>query len=237
MRLKCLPPRSYHLEQRKRNGVLEKSGEIYSQYCDHFSRANSSDNSRQCWQRLVYHSLHDGPSIDSGDIGWTSAALMGVGKFLYNILMRDIKIDTNVLRLNSKTANLLPAFYTLFRNHGKMVKEEVKPHPVLTRLYRSSQEETITFDANLVPMLCPPIPWSTCKNGGYLTAKSELVRLPHQAFQQLTRLDEMRPEDLYPSLDSLNQLASIPWNVNTDVSPSTVVVRLQRVKFPLNFRF
>lgn len=29
--------------------------------------------------------------------------------------------------------NMLPAFYTLFRNQGKFVKEEVKPHPVLSK--------------------------------------------------------------------------------------------------------
>jgi DNA-directed RNA polymerase, mitochondrial len=126
-------PFSYHLEQRKRNGVLEKSGEIYSMYCDTLSHGNSSDNPRQCWQRLVHQGQHEGPSMNISDNIWTNAALMGVGKFLYNILMRDIKIDANVLRMNSKTSNMLPAFYTLFRNHGKMVKEEVKPHPVLTR--------------------------------------------------------------------------------------------------------
>lgn len=59
--------------------------------------------------------------------------------------MRDIKIDVNIMKnrkitssettttVAAKPTNLLPAFYTLFRNHNKAVKEEIKPHPVLAR--------------------------------------------------------------------------------------------------------
>lgn len=75
-----------------------------------------------------------GPSMDIREVAWPSNVLSGVGRFLYNILMRDIKIDAFVMRQNQKTKqNLLPAFYTLFRNQGRLVKEEVKPHPVLSR--------------------------------------------------------------------------------------------------------
>jgi DNA-directed RNA polymerase len=34
---------------------------------------------------------------------WPPAVLSGVGKFLYNIIMRDIKIDVNIAKVNSKT--------------------------------------------------------------------------------------------------------------------------------------
>lgn len=91
-------------------------------------------------------------------------------------------------------------------------------------------------------MLCPPQPWSTPHNGGYLLNKSDLIRLPHQvrflfnihisdcvllkkkknvcklqAIQQWDRINSMPTQNIYPALDSLNQLASIPWRVNTDV--------------------
>lgn len=48
------------------------------------------------------------------------------------------------------------------------------------RLLRSSRQQNLTFDSNLVPMLCPPQPWSTPHNGGYLLNKSDLIRLPLQ---------------------------------------------------------
>lgn len=66
-------------------------------------------------------------------------------------------------------------------------------------------------------MLCPPLPWRSPQNGGYLLARSDLVRLPSQAYQQLESIQEVNPVDIYPSLDSLNQLSSIAWKVNQTV--------------------
>ncbi|XP_017021954.1 DNA-directed RNA polymerase, mitochondrial [Drosophila kikkawai] len=216
--------RRYQIEQKKHNGTLEKVGEIYSSYCDLWDSGRTQDNTRQAWQRLVHEQRESGPSMDLPEVPWPSNVLTGVGRFLYNILMRDIKIDANVMRKQkskSKTTtqpqNLLPAFYTLFRNQGRLVKEEVKPHPVLARLLRASRQQTLTFESNLVPMLCPPQPWSTPHNGGYLLNKSELIRLPHQAIQQWERIGASNPQHLYPALDSLNQLASVPWRVNTQL--------------------
>lgn len=66
-------------------------------------------------------------------------------------------------------------------------------------------------------MLCPPQPWSTTTNGGYLVARSDLIRLPQEAYQQWERINETPAHELYPALDSLNQLANIPWKVNCTV--------------------
>lgn len=152
----------YHMQQKRKNGVLQKSGEIYGLYCDVLSKCFASDSPRQCWQRLIHLTRNQGPSMNFSETSWPMAAKMGVGKFLYNILMRDLKIDVNKIRhttKNSKVEHLLPAFYTLFRNQGRIVKEEVKPHPVLSKLFRGSRQETLTFEANTIPMFCPPQPW------------------------------------------------------------------------------
>ncbi|XP_030382801.1 DNA-directed RNA polymerase, mitochondrial isoform X2 [Scaptodrosophila lebanonensis] len=209
----------FQIEQKKGNGTLEKVGEIYSAYCDLWESGRSDDNTRQMWQRLVHEHRHSGPSMDLLEVPWPTNVQAGVGRFLYNILMRDIKLDAHIMRQKAKPKqqNLLPAFYTLFRNQGRLVKEEVKAHPVLSRLLRASRQQTLTFESNLVPMLCPPQPWSTPHNGGYLLNKSELIRLPHQAVQQWERIKSSNPQHLYPALDSLNQLASIPWRVNTQL--------------------
>lgn len=207
----------YQVEQKKRNGILQKTGEIYGNYCDILTAGNHSDNPRQCWQRLVYQKSNEGPSMNYNENRWPGAALLGVGRFLYSILMRDLKIDCNCLRIGSKKEHLIPAFYTLFRNQGHHVKEEVKPHPILMKLYRGSQLETLTFEVNQVPMMCPPQPWTTSKNGGYIVAKSDLIRLPVSAHQQLECIDNTPLDQLYPSLDSLNQLSSVPWSVNGDI--------------------
>lgn len=66
-------------------------------------------------------------------------------------------------------------------------------------------------------MVCPPVPWITVETGGYLVNPCEMVRLPAQAVLQKQRLREAEPNSLYPSFDSLNQLAAVPWKVNTRI--------------------
>ncbi|XP_049530940.1 DNA-directed RNA polymerase, mitochondrial [Anopheles darlingi] len=204
----------FHVEQKRMNGVVGKTCDIYGQYVDTLATGNSSDNPRQLWQRAVHETRHSGPSMDIESLAWPKAAVLGVGKFLYNILKCDLKINVNATSRNNRKVKLVPAFYTLFRYEAKMAKEQIKPHPVLMKLYRKSQPDTLKFDINLVPMLCPPQPWSTPRNGGYLLAESELIRLPQQAHLQTERINEADPQDMYPTLDALNQLASIPWVVN-----------------------
>lgn len=208
----------YHMEVKKRNGILQKTGEIYGNFCDLLAAGTSSDNPRQCWQRLVHQKANDGPTMKNIEKAWPVAAQVAVGRFLYNILMRDLKIDVNCIKMGKqKTENSTPAFYTLFRNQGRLVKEEVKPHPVLVKLYRGAQQESLLFEVNQVPMVCPPQPWTTCQNGGYLLAKSELIRLPQSARQQYEQIEKTPLSHLFPALDSLNQLASVAWTVNKDV--------------------
>lgn len=71
--------------------------------------------------------------MDTVDNSWPLQILVDVGRFLYQILLRDVKIDTNVMRSNSKKDNYLPAFYTIFRWEAKLTIEEIKPHPVLAK--------------------------------------------------------------------------------------------------------
>ncbi|CAG2069077.1 unnamed protein product, partial [Timema podura] len=126
--------------------------------------------------------------------------------------------DDRNIRAKISIGHLLPAFYTLFRHQGHILKEEVKPHPVLARLFRGAAQEELIFDVTNVPMLTPPLPWSSVTSGGYLLARANLIRLPFQAVQQWHRLKEAPEKELYPSLDSLNQLGAVPWTINEPVS-------------------
>lgn len=72
--------------------------------------------------------------------------------------------------------HLLPAFYTIFRGQCQYVKQEIKPHPILSKLYRISEPENLIFDVTMIPMLSPPVPWTSTNSGGYIAAKAELIR-------------------------------------------------------------
>lgn len=138
----------FQIEQKKTNGVLQKVGDIYNDYLQIWEmNRQDQGNSRQIWQRLVHKHRSMGPSLDINETKWPTNVLAAIGRFLYNILIRDIKIDAFIMRRRSHKnteqqqqqqtkkvkTNLLPAFYTLFRNHGRFVREEIKPHPVLVK--------------------------------------------------------------------------------------------------------
>lgn len=207
----------FHMEQKLKLGVLQKTSDVFEKYCDVIMAGNSSDNTRQCWQRLVRRSKEHGPSVEYQSQAWPISVKIAIGKFLYNIIIRDLKLDLQYLKSGKKSNETIPAFFTLFRHQGKFVKEEVKPHPALMKLYRGAQQENITFDVNLVPMVCPPQPYWTANNGGYLIAKTSLLRLPPNCYQQVNLVNNARTQTLYPILDALNQQQSIAWRINTDI--------------------
>ncbi|XP_018577460.1 DNA-directed RNA polymerase, mitochondrial [Anoplophora glabripennis] len=217
----------YKILRKQKTDVLSKITKIHSQYCRDYAASHSNldvlptqevyMNPRQKWQWIEHSLYQEGPTLWMGHQEWVPTILQFIGKFLYHIVMHDLKIDVNSLRNNDEHKNYLPAFYTIFRTQGRITKEEVKPHPVLSKLYRASLPETLHFPTYELPMICPPVPWTSTHVGGYLVSPCEVIRLPTQAMSQKQRLGEVGRRQLYPSLDSLNQLAAVPWKVNQRV--------------------
>ena len=69
-----------------------------------------------------------------------------------------------------------PAFYSLYRYQGRLLIEELKPHPQVVRLYKETVSDDLFFDVNLLPMVSPPVPWTTVRTGGYVIAKADFIR-------------------------------------------------------------
>ncbi|XP_066992363.2 DNA-directed RNA polymerase, mitochondrial [Anabrus simplex] len=208
----------YLVKYKKDVNILTKIETLYGDYCKWYLNPSGagSRNTREHWQHLIYTN-QSGPDVNVDDTMWPTTVINGVGKFLYNIILRDIKIDVNLIKSKSKNQHFSPAFYTVFRNQKHAIKEEIKPHPILSRLFRGAAQEELVFEVTTVPMLCPPVPWTSVNSGGYLLAKADIIRLPQQAVQQRQRLVETSAQQLYPAFDSLNQLGAVPWIVNKPV--------------------
>ncbi|KAK9883720.1 hypothetical protein WA026_001908 [Henosepilachna vigintioctopunctata] len=217
----------YKVLRKEETGVLDKISSIHNLYAAYYSASHkkldvcpkSIDkvNSRQKWQWIEYDLSHEGATLNMDHREWVPTILVDIGKFLYHIIMHDLMVDVNCLKSNTKQKKYLPAFYTIFRSQGRLTKEEVKPHPILAKLYRASVPETLTFSINEVPMICPPVPWTSVQNGGYLITPSDVIRLPNYAVSQKQKLENTNTQKLYPSFDSLNQLAAVPWKVNKQI--------------------
>ncbi|XP_050677146.1 DNA-directed RNA polymerase, mitochondrial [Leptidea sinapis] len=208
----------YKIDQYKKNGVLQKIEQIYGKYCEWYLTRSSLDgtprpyNSRQTWQ-LLLHQNREGASLDVEEMPWSMEMRQNIGKFLYNIIINDVKIDVNMFKPKAKVKKL-PALYKVHRPWGRLVRLELKPHPTLTRLCAAAARPTLSMRACLAPTLSPPVPWRSPASAAYLLTETPLIRMPIFVMKQMKRLEEAPPQNLYPVLDSLNQLGEVPWVIN-----------------------
>ena len=54
-----------------------------------------------------------------------------------------------------------PAFTKPLEPRGKMMyqREELRPDRRLSKIFGQIRFRRLTFDANMLPMVCPPLPW------------------------------------------------------------------------------
>ncbi|XP_075980404.1 mitochondrial RNA polymerase [Anticarsia gemmatalis] len=211
----------YQIEQYRNNGIMHKIGRIYEKYCEWYVRRQSVDdtglpyNGRQAWQTLI-HLNREGPSMDIDESPWPVEMRQNIGKFLYNIIINDVKIDVNMFKPKAKEKKL-PAVYKVHRPWGRLVRLELKPHPALARLWAGAAARRLRMRAALVPTAAPPPPWASPTKGALLVTPTPFIRMPFYVMSQWKRLESAPPETLYPVLDSLNQLGEVPWVINQPI--------------------
>ncbi|KAL4703702.1 hypothetical protein ACJJTC_004117 [Scirpophaga incertulas] len=170
----------YQVEQYKSNGIIKKIEEIYEKYCEWYITRHSVDgsgvpyNPRQAWQALV-NCYRDGASLDIAETQWPLEIRQNVGKFLYNIIINDVKIDVNMFKTKAKQ-KMLPAVYKVHRPLGRLVRMELKPHPVLARAWASACPPRLRMRTALLPTIAPPAPWSAPHPVAHLTPPAPLIR-------------------------------------------------------------
>uniref|UniRef100_T1IV89 DNA-directed RNA polymerase n=1 Tax=Strigamia maritima TaxID=126957 RepID=T1IV89_STRMM len=213
----------YHLNRKIQNGIYEQTIKMYDDYSAYISdrKLTSQHISREYWE-LLKEKYVEKPDIGIRNIDWPTYVLIGVGKFLYEIMHKDMKFDENLLsetKTKKEGKRIRSAIYTAYRKHDHVkFREEIKPNPHLSEFYRLCKPENIFFDANVLPMLCPPIPWTSAENGGYIFAHTNLIRQAGITIKhQLDRLNQRSIQNLYPCIDALTTLGETPWIVNSRV--------------------
>ncbi len=109
-----------------------------------------------------------------------------------------------------------PSFYKVYRQRQRHQVEEVKCHPILANLFSVLQLKSIKFHPIEVPMVTPPLPWSSAHRGGYYLHQAELIRITDdkgEGENEKAALDNPP----YPVFDSLNQLGCTPWKINRPI--------------------
>lgn len=154
---------------------------------------------------------------------WPHHIVAAIGRFLYGLILREIKFDPEIVRnpngdINMK--NLVHAFYTAYfqidRSHK--IKEEFRAHQDFEKLHSKTSAVGLKFDYSFLPCSSPPLPWVSRKFGGYIANRSDLVRVSNPFAEQSYLTTQMGDsQKLYPSLDSLNAIGICPWIVNKEI--------------------
>ncbi|XP_071557732.1 DNA-directed RNA polymerase, mitochondrial [Temnothorax nylanderi] len=207
----------YEFHRKMKGGIVENSIQTYKKYLEWYMQEDPverSSNGRIKWQQLVQEAKKSGICCEMTVPEWSHNTMINVGKFLYNIIVNDVKIP-HVSKPGAPERQI-PAFYLLFRLHSnKFLMEEIKPHPYLHRFYKDSHPEILSFDTISLPTCSLPRPWVDVNTGGYLLSKVPFVRDPYMKPSRLLRSTSTK--QLYPAFDCLNQLGSIPWRINVPV--------------------
>jgi len=145
------------MERKRSTGVLEKFRAVYADYCHWFLFGKRSTttpkkdlgydwsemhyNPRQMWQNLIVEYQKDGPDLDLAEKwGWPHSVMVGVGEFIYNIIINSLKISVPMKgRGPNGTPNSdvkVAAFYLVYRTKGFKTNREIKPHPHLVELWQ-----------------------------------------------------------------------------------------------------
>ncbi|NXR06227.1 RPOM protein, partial [Semnornis frantzii] len=196
---------------------LEKVQQIYEDYIHLLAKDGQPKEylPREYWEKLVAEAGF-GHSLNLKDCSWPYMVVMRLGMHMLELLVQAVMVPRNILnpRLESK---LVPVLYHIYSFQSSWQVGLIKPHPVFSHLISEAAETTLTFNSSAIPMLCPPVPWTSPHFGAYLLNDTKLMRFVDGVIQHQQLLEQCPLVDLHPVLDALNQLGSCAWKINQPV--------------------
>ncbi|KAM8986856.1 DNA-directed RNA polymerase, mitochondrial [Ara ararauna] len=170
---------------------------------------------REYWEKLVAEAGF-GPSLNLKDCSWSYMLLMRLGMHMLELLVQVVKMPRNILspRLEPR---LIPALYHIYSFRSSCQVGLIKPHPVFSQIMSDAAETMLTFNSSAIPMLCPPVPWTSPHFGAFFLSDTDLMRFVDGAIQHQVRLEQCPLVNLHPVLDALNQLGNCAWKINQPV--------------------
>ncbi|XP_008835434.1 DNA-directed RNA polymerase, mitochondrial isoform X2 [Nannospalax galili] len=202
-----------HLVQQKQGGsYVQELSQHYSKYLQLLAantQVSSSYLPRQYWEAL-------GPPQAPQQQPWALAVVLQLGKELAELLVRAVQMPRS-LAAPQGACRLIPVLYHVYSFRSVRQVGILKPHPAFTQLLEMAAEPTLTFETTEVPMLCPPLPWTSPHSGAYLLSSTKLMRAMEGTTQHQHLLEQCPPEQLHGALDALTQLGNCAWRVNVRV--------------------
>ncbi|NWI89744.1 RPOM protein, partial [Pitta sordida] len=207
----------YVTQRKLRSRQLDKVRAVYEEYIHLLAKDSQPDHylPREYWEKLVAEAGF-GPSLNLKDCSWSYVVLMRLGMHLLELLVKSVKVPRNLLnpRLEPKP---IPVLYHIYSFQTTWQVGLIKPHPIFYQIMTDAAETMLTFNSSAMPMLCPPLPWTSPHFGAFVLNDTRLMRFMDGAVQQQQLLEKCPPVNLHPVLDALTQLGNCAWKINQPV--------------------
>uniref|UniRef100_I3J2B8 DNA-directed RNA polymerase n=1 Tax=Oreochromis niloticus TaxID=8128 RepID=I3J2B8_ORENI len=202
----------YCVRQKHQNQTVEKLGSIYNAYTDLLAKDTKEYDvlPREQWWKLEMEQS-SGPTLQGGETSWPYIVTLELGTYMVDMMVKNLKINSDILN-PAYDRKLIPILYHMYTFRSTRQIGFIKPHPILTQMQQEAMETKLTFDSYVMPMLCPPVPWTSVKFGAYLLTPTKLMRTVDGATQHEELLEKC--QNLHAIYDSLNQLGNCAWKIN-----------------------
>ncbi|XP_006800467.2 DNA-directed RNA polymerase, mitochondrial [Neolamprologus brichardi] len=202
----------YCVRQKHQNQTVEKLGSIYNAYTDLLAKDIKVYDvlPREQWWKLEMEQS-SGPTLQGGETSWPYIVTLELGTYMVDMMVKNLKINSDILN-PAYDRKLIPILYHMYTFRSTRQVGFIKPHPILTQMQQEAMETKLTFDSYVMPMLCPPVPWTSVKFGAYLLTPTKLMRTVDGATQHEELLEKC--PNLHAIYDSLNQLGNCAWKIN-----------------------
>ncbi|NXV61108.1 RPOM protein, partial [Molothrus ater] len=207
----------YIIQRKLHSGQLEKVQQIYESYIQLLAKDSQPKQylPREYWEKLVAEAGF-GPSLNLKTCSWPCVLLMRLGMHMLELLVKAVKVPRNILnrRLESKP---IPVLYHVYSFYSNWQVGLIRPHPIFSQLVSNAAETTLTFNSSAMPMLCPPVPWTSPTFGAFVLNDTKLMRFMDDTTHHQLLLEQCPLVNLHPVLDALNQLGNCAWKINQPV--------------------
>ncbi|OCU00680.1 hypothetical protein XELAEV_18006459mg [Xenopus laevis] len=207
----------YSIHKKLKAYNLNKIKVLYRDYCQLLAKNGKVSGllPREMWEQLEQEK-YGGPSLMNVDTIWPNTLLVQLGTHLVDLMVQEIKVPNDLLS-SRDDPKLIPVLYHMYSFRSTKQIGLIKPHPIFSQIQLDARESCLTFESSVMPMLCPPVPWMSPRFGAYLLSPAKLMRCMEGAVQHQLLLEKSPPGQLYPVLDSLNQLGMCAWRINQTI--------------------
>ncbi|VEU20933.1 DEKNAAC101802 [Brettanomyces naardenensis] len=162
--------------------------------------------------------LVNAAETDSSKLLWDADSHCRVGSALVSMILQVAKVD--VEGVDPKTGEVrkafAPAFYHTydFQNGGKVGVVKVN-QKFASKLGKERLDQSI--QAQYLPMISRPRPWTTYNDGGYYLKRCLVLRSKNAPEQYAYAKAAAMSGNMDQVLRGLNALGNTPWTVNKDI--------------------